>query len=167
MQALSLYAKPKCDHKRQASANYTFNEMKIRLAHGDLKVALDPRLDEDSDESVGRPDKKRVPKVLSTLEQKFILNLNSCLPMHLGFYAPCNDDEWCYCPLSKLSNQKWLKAMECYSELGEKFCSSNKKFGPSDLVCHIQEKHQDLLGRSVIIYLEALYGNKFGQGEFI
>ena len=111
--------------------------MKIRLAHGDLKVALHPRLDEDSDESVGRPHKKQVLKVLSTLEQKFILNLNGCLSMHLGFYAPCNDDEWCYCPLSKLSNQKWLKAMKCYSELGAKFCSSNKKFGPSDLVCHI------------------------------
>ena len=72
VQALSLYANPKCDHKRQASANYTFNEMKRRLADGDLKVTFDPRLDEDSDESVGRPDKKRVPKVLSTLEPKFI-----------------------------------------------------------------------------------------------
>ena len=57
MQALSLYANLKCDHKRQASANYTFNEMKRRLADGDFKIC-DPRLDEDSDESVGRPDKK-------------------------------------------------------------------------------------------------------------
>ena len=57
-QALSLYANPKCDHKRQACANYTFDEMKRRLAHGDLKETCDPRLDEDSDESVGRPDKK-------------------------------------------------------------------------------------------------------------
>ena len=57
-QALSLYANPKCDHKRQASANYMLNEMKSRLADGDFKDICDPRLDEDSDESVGMPHRK-------------------------------------------------------------------------------------------------------------
>jgi hypothetical protein len=36
--------------------------MKRRLADGDFKVTFDPRLDEDSDESVGRSDKKEYQK---------------------------------------------------------------------------------------------------------
>jgi hypothetical protein len=137
VQALSLYSIPEYELKRRASAKYTLNEMIKRLADGDFKDIYDSRNYEDSNESDGRPHKKRKPKMLSTSEEKFILNLNSCLLMHLGFYAPCNDDEWCCCPLLKLANKNWHEAMVFDSELGPQFCSSNKKFGPFDLVCHV------------------------------
>jgi hypothetical protein len=57
--------------------------------------------------------------------------------------------------------------MEFDSDLEPQFCSSNKIFCPSDLYCHVQEKHQDILGFGVRIYLGTLFGNEFGQGDSI
>jgi hypothetical protein len=143
------------------------NKMNSRLADRDFKDIYHATIDEDSDESVSGPCHKNKPKIHSTTQEKFILNLNSCLSMHLGFYSPCSDDKWCCRPPSKLANKNWHEAMEFDSDLEPKFSSSNKKFGPSDLVCHVQEKHQDLLGIGVRIYLGTLFGNAFGQGEFM
>ena len=60
--------------------------------------------------------------------------------------------------------------MEFDSELEPQFYSSNKKFGLSDLVCHVQEKHQDLLGICVRMHLGHLgkvssceRGNKYND----
>ena len=55
--------------------------------------------------------------------------------------------------------------MEFDSELKPQFCSSNKTFGPSDLVLHVQEKQQDLLGYGVRMYLGNLYGDASGDHE--
>jgi hypothetical protein len=163
-QAISCYSIPEHDRKRQAITKYTVNEMNRRLASGDFRDTYEATEDEDSDESVGRPRHKNQPKILSKTQEKFILNLHSCLSMHLGFYAPCNDDEWCSCPLSKLANKNWHEAIGFDSDIESQFCSSNKKFGPSDLFCHVREKHLDLLGIGVRIYLGTLFGNEFGQG---
>ena len=132
-QAISCYSIPGHDRKRQAIAKYTVKEMNRRLASGDFRDTYQATKDEDSDESVGRPRHKNQPKILSKTQEKFILNLHSCLSMHLGFYAPCNDDEWCSCPLSKLANKNWHEAIGFDSDIESQFCSSNKKFGPSDL----------------------------------
>ena len=163
-QAISFYSIPEHDHKRQAITKYTVNEMNRRLASGDFRDTYQATKDEDSDESVGRPRHKNQPKILSKTQEKFILNLHSCLSMHLGFYAPCNDDEWCSCPLSKLANKNWHEAIGFDSDIESQFCSNNNKFGPSDLFCHVREKHLDLLGIGVRIYLGTLFGNEFGQG---
>ena len=42
-----------------------------------------------------------------------------------------------------------------------KLCSSSKKFGPSDLVSHIQEKHKDLLMHGVVMYLNSVFEDAF------
>ncbi len=104
---------------------------------------------------------------MSTSEEKFISNLPSCMSVHLGFHALCYNDEWCYCPFSKKLNHKWHDMMESDSGLHRKFCSNNKKLGPSDLISHIKEKYIDLLGDGNRMYLKALYGNAFGDDEFI
>jgi len=77
------------------------------------------------------------PKILSTTQDKCISNLHSCLSTYLGFYAACNDDEWCYCLLSKLANKNWHEAMDFDSDWESQLSSSNKKIGPSDLVPHV------------------------------
>ena len=87
--------------------------------------------------------------------------------MHLGFHAPCNDDEWCYCPLSRIANKKWHDAMEFNSNLEESFCSSNKSFCPCSLISHINKAHKDILGNAVAMYLDILYENALAHGEFI
>ena len=87
--------------------------------------------------------------------------------MHLGFHAPFNDDEWCYRPFSKTLNQKWHELIKFDSGLHHKFCSSNKKFGPSDLISHINEKHNDHLIHGIAMYLRTLFRDAFGDGEFI
>mgnify|MGYP006204889239 CR=1 FL=1 len=51
--------------------------------------------------------------------------------------------------------------------LHHKFCSSNKKFGPSDLISYINKKHNDRLCHGIAIYLRTLYRDAFGDGEFI
>ena len=58
--------------------------MNRRLASGDFRDTYQATKDEDSDESVGRPREKNHPKNLSKTQEKFILNLHSCLSMHLG-----------------------------------------------------------------------------------
>ena len=57
--------------------------------------------------------------------------------------------------------------MEFDSGLHHKFCSINKNLSPSDLISHIKEKHNDLLSNGIRMYLESLYGDAFGDGEFI
>ena len=74
-QALTLHLIPEYDLKRQTSANDTFKEIKKRLADGELKHIYHVSQDNDCDESVSRPCKKSNPKVLSTQEEKFILNV--------------------------------------------------------------------------------------------
>ena len=125
--------------------------------------------DDNSDESIGRPPKKKSRKcyILSTSEEKFISHLHCCLSMHLGFHAPINDDERCNCPFSITLKQKWHELIKFDSGLHHKFCSSNKKFGRSDLIPHINEKHNDRLGHGIAMYLRPLYGDAFGDGEFI
>jgi hypothetical protein len=93
VQAISFYLIPAYDRKREECAKYTVNEMNRRLADGDFNIIYHSKIDEDSDESVGRPRNKNKPQILSTSQDKFILNLKSCLSMHLGFYALCRDDE--------------------------------------------------------------------------
>ena len=87
--------------------------------------------------------------------------------MHLGFHAPFNDDEWYYCPFLKTLNHEGHNIMEFGSGLHHKFCSINKKLLPSDLISHIKEKHNDLLGNNIRMYLKTLYGDTFGDREFI
>ena len=111
--------------------------------------------------------KSRKPYILSTSEKKFIWNLPSCILVHLGFHAPCNDDEWCYSPFSKTLNHKRHDMMEYESGLHHKFCSINKKLCPSDLVSHIKDNHNDLLNIGGRMYLKTLFGDAFGDGEFI
>ena len=163
--AISCYSIPEHDRTRQAFTKYTVNEMNRRLASGDFRDTYQATEDEDSDESVGRPRHIKQPKILSKTQEKFILNLHSCLSMHLGFYAPCNDDEWCYCPLSKIVNKKWHDAMEFNSNLEASFCSSNKSFCPCSPISHIKEAHKDTLGKAVAMYLDILYENALGHGE--
>lgn len=55
--------------------------------------------------------------------------------------------------------------MEIDSKLEPKLCSSTKKFGPSDLVSHIKEKHQNFLGHGVVMYLNSVFEDAFGNGE--
>jgi hypothetical protein len=57
--------------------------------------------------------------------------------------------------------------MEFDSGLHNKFFSSNQKFRPSDLISHINKKRNELLWNGVTMYLNKLYGDAFGDGEFI
>jgi hypothetical protein len=61
-------------------------ELNKKLAARELKD-IDVRDKDISDESVGRPWKKKnsKPYTLSTSEEKFILHIHSCISMHLGF----------------------------------------------------------------------------------
>ena len=146
-QALNLFSGKGESEIRQSKAILTYKEIKKSLATGELshpdnypRQDNDMSEDNDSDESVGKTHKKKISKryIMSTSEGQFIINLPSCVGMHLGFHAPCYDDEWCWCPFSKLINNKWHQIVGIDSKLEPKLCSSSKKFGPSDLVSHIQ-----------------------------
>ncbi len=152
----------------------TYKEIKKSLATGELRhrdnyprQENDMSEDNDSDESVGKTHKKKIRKryIMSTSEGQFIINLPSCVGVHLGFYAPCYDDEWCWCPFSKISNNKWHEVVGIDSKLEPILCSSSKKFGPSDLVSHIQKKHDNFMGHGVLRYLNILFEDAFGDGE--
>ncbi len=115
-QAMILFSDKDLIQGRWAIASNIAVGLNKKLAAGELKdfsvICEDQEIDvrdDDSDESVGQPRKKRSrkPYKLSTSEEKFILHLHSCISMHLRFHAPFNDDEWCYCPFSKTLNQKW------------------------------------------------------------
>ena len=109
--------------------------------------------------------KKRIkPHTISSSEEKFTLNLHSCISMHFVFHARCNDDEWCYCPFSKTTNKKLHEVLEFDSRLEPQFCSSNNS---SAIVSHVKEKHADLLDYSLIMYLKHIYTDKFGDVEFM
>jgi len=167
-QAISLCSNPEYELKRRASASETLNEIKKRLAGGELNHLFDRNNDSDSDESVGRPRKKKTKMLrMSASEEKFISFLHSCISMHLGFHAPCHDDKWCYCPFLKTINMKWHQAMGFDSKLDTRFCSTNKSFSPSSLISHVQEKHHDILGIGVVMYLKMLYEGALGEGEFM
>lgn len=102
---------------------------------------------------------------MSVSKGQFIVNLPRCIGMHLGFHVPCYDDEWCWCPFSKLRNNKWHEIVEIDSKLEPKLFKSTKKFGPSDLVSHIKEKHQNFLGRGVVMFLNSVFEDVFGNGK--
>ena len=57
--------------------------------------------------------------------------------------------------------------IEFDSGLHHKFCSIKKKLGPSDLMTHIKEKHNDLLGNGIRTYINTLDGDAIGDGDFI
>lgn len=161
-QALNLFSTASYVEKRNSKAIWTFKKLKKQLETGSLSRPDNVVQDSDSDESVG---KIRYKNKLSTSEGQFIISLPRCIGMHLGFHAPCYDDEWCWCPFSKLVNNKWHQIVGIDSKLEPKLCSSSKKFGPSDLVSHIQEKHKDLLGHGVVMYLNSVFEDAFGDGE--
>lgn len=161
-QALNLFSTASYVEKRNSKAIWTFKKLKKQLETGSLSRPENVVQDSDSDESVG---KIRYKNKLSTSEGQFIISLPRCIGMHLGFHAPCYDDEWCWCPFSKLINNKWHQIVGIDSKLEPKLCSSSKKFGPSDLVSHIQEKHKDLLGHGVVMYLNSVFEDAFGDGE--
>ena len=161
-QALNLFSTASYVEKRNSKAIWTFKKLKKQLETGSLSRPDNVVQDSDSDESVG---KIRYKNKLSTSEGQFIISLPKCIGMHLGFHAPCYDDEWCWCPFSKLVNNKWHQIVGIDSKLEPKLCSSSKKFGPSDLVSHIQEKHKDLLGHGVVMYLNSVFEDAFGDGE--
>ncbi len=162
-QALNLFSSELYVDKRNSKAIWTFKKLKKQLETGSLSHPENVVQDSDSDESVG---KIRTKNKMSTSEVLFIISLPRCIGMHLGFHAPCYDDEWCWCPFSKLHNNKWHQIVEIDSKLEPKLCSSSKKFGPSDLVSHIQEKHKDLLGHGVVMYLiNSVFEDAFGEGE--
>ena len=93
------------DLKRRGVAKITLEGLREKLAAGELRDLyvnskdkdIDCR-DNESDKSVGRPWNKkcRKPYKLSSSEEKMILNLPSCLLVHLSFHDPFNDDGWCY-----------------------------------------------------------------------
>jgi hypothetical protein len=159
--SLKLFLSPLYVEKRNSQAIWTFKKLKKQLKTGVLSHPDNVVQDSDSDESVG---KIRNKNKMSMSEVQFIMSLPSCIGMRLGFHAPCYDNEWCWCPFSKLRNNKWHQIVEIDSKLEPKLCSSSKKFGPSDLVSHIQEKHKDLLGHSVVMYLNSLFEDAFGDG---
>jgi hypothetical protein len=173
-QALNLFSGKGESEIRQSKAILTYKEIKKSLATGELshpdnypRQDNDMSKDNDSDESVGKTHKKKISKryIMSTSEGQFIINLPSCVGMHLGFHAPCYDDEWCWCPFSKISNNKWHEGVGIDSKLEPILCSSSKKFGPSDLVSHIQKKHDNFMGHGVLRYLNILFEDAFGDGE--
>ena len=84
--------------------------------------------------------------------------------MHLGFHALFNDDEWCYGLFLKTLNQKWHELIKFDSGLHHKFCSGNKKCDPSDIISHINKKHNDHLSCGIAMYLRTLYGDACGDG---
>ena len=161
-QALNLFSTASYVEKRNSKAIWTFKKLKKQLETGSLSRPDNVVQDSDSDESVG---KIRNKNKMSTSEVQFIQSLPICIGMHLGFHALCYDNEWCWCPFSKLINNKWHQIVEIDSKLEPKLCSSSKKFGPSDLVSHIQEKHKDLLGHGVVMYLNSVFEDAFGDGE--
>jgi hypothetical protein len=166
---MSLYATTENDKLRQRSANNTLSNINASLAIGKASHLHEVNNGYDSDVSMGKgPKKRRTPQTMvSKAEEKSVLNLHSCISMHLGFHAPCNDNEWCYCPLLRIVNKKWHEAMGFNSELEESFCSSSKSFHPRNLVSHIKEAHKNILGTAVAIYLDNLNENALGDGEFI
>ena len=173
-QALIFFSGKGESEIRQSKAILTYKEIKKSLATGELshpdnypRQDNDMSEDNDSDESVGKTHKKKISKryIMSTSEGQFIINLPSCVGVHLGFYAPCYDDEWCWCPFSKISNNKWHEVVGIDSKLEPILCSSSKKFGPSDLVSHIQKKHDNFMGHGVLRYLNILFEDAFGDGE--
>ena len=161
-QALNLFSTASYVEKRNSKAIWTFKKLKKQLETGSLSRPDNVVQDSDSDESAS---KIRYMNKLSTSEGQFIISLPRCIGMHLGFHAPCYDNEWCWCPFSKLVNNKWHQIVGIDSKLEPKLCSSSKKFGPSDLVSHIQEKHKDLLGHGVVMYLNSVFEDAFGDGE--
>ena len=168
-QAMSLYKAPENEGQRKLSATKTITNIKKSAFVEKASHLHEVKDGSDSDVSVGRLPKKRSTShhMVSAAEEKFISSLHSCISMHLGFHAPCNDDGWCFCPLSKTMNQKSHDAMEFDSSLETKFCSSNKLFCPGSLVSHIEETHKDILGTAVALYLNILYENALGDGEFV
>ena len=79
----------------------TLERIKKKLAAGELSHLLatdsNKKEDDNSHESVDWPRKKirSSPIDLLTSEEGFILKLNTCLSMDLGFHALLNDDKWC------------------------------------------------------------------------
>lgn len=71
--------------------------------------------------------------------------------MDLGFHAPYNDDKWCCCPFSTVTNKKCHALMDFHSE-----CHP-----------HLNEQHNGILRHGVIMYLQTLYRDVFGVGELI
>jgi len=94
-QAMSLYKTLENDGQRRSSATKTLSNINKRLVVGKPSHLHEVRNNSDSDVSLGKlPNKRRKPcTMVSAEEEKFILNLHSCISMHLGFHAPCNDDE--------------------------------------------------------------------------
>jgi len=152
-QAMALYATTENDKLRQRSATNTLSNINASLIAGKASRLHEVNNGYDSDVSVGKvPKKRRTPRTMvSMAEEKFILNLHTCISMHLGFHAPCKDDEWCYCPLSRIVNKKWHEAVGFDSELEESFCNSNKSFRPCNLVSHLKEARMNILGTAIAI----------------
>ena len=97
-QAMSLYATPENDKQRQMSATNTLSNINTSLFVGKPSHLHEVNNDSDSDSdvSVGNlPKKRRTPRTMvSEAEEKFVLNLHSCISMHLGFHGHSR----CYAP---------------------------------------------------------------------
>ena len=171
-QAITLYSTPDNELRRRKASNDTLKVLKEKLASGELRhlyLTSDELGDDDSDASIGRPKKKNrtTPYRLSISEENFISSLHTCISLHLGFYSPFGDDKWCFCPFSDVMNKKWLEVMEFDYHLCHHFCMTAEKFSPGDLISHVKENHKGLLGSSVVMYLQTLYQDAYGTGEFI
>ena len=171
-QAITLYSTPDNELRRRRASNDTLKVLKEKLASGELRhlyLTSEELGDDDSDASIGRPKKKNrtTPYRLSISEENFISSLHTCISLHLGFYSPFGDDKWCFCPFSDVMNKKWLEVMEFDYHLCHHFCMTAEKFSPGDLISHVKENHKGLLGSGVVMYLQTLYQDAYGTGEFI
>ena len=171
-QAINLYSTPGNELMRRKASNDTLRVLKEKLASGELRhlyLTGEEIGDDDSDASIGLPKKKNrtTPSRLSISEENFISSLHTCISLHLGFHSPFGNDKWCFCPFSDVMNKKWLEVMEFDYHLCHHFCSAAEKFSPGDLISHVKENHKGLLGSGVVMYLQTLYQDAYGTGEFI
>ena len=93
-------------------------------------------------------------------------SLKKISSLHYILVYHCND-KWCFCPFSDVMNIKWLEVMEFEYHLCHHSCMTAEKFSPGDLISHVEENHKGLLGSGVVMYLQTLYQDAFGTGEFI
>ena len=70
--------------------------------------------------------------------------------MHLGFHAPCYDDEWCWCPFSKISNNKWHEGVT--AEFDEKDNADPQKYTSDELQTIVTKPVVGMKGISFVPY---------------